>query len=322
MSLRILKEGILSTIQDLGRFGYRRFGINPNGVMDRTAARLINIILGNDEREAVLEMHFPAAELEFEKAAFFAIGGGDFKAELSGKPVENWRVIHAKKGDVLSFYLRISGNRTYLTIAGGFKIQKWLVSASTNLAANIGGYEGRRLHKGDRLHYKVQKSKLSAISNLRVGNSVIPLYSDFPTVRVTAGAEFDELTAVSHEIFLNETFAVSGDSNRMGFRLKGPPLHLLDRQELLLLSSAVGFGTIQLLPDGQLIVLMADHQTSGGYPRIAHIVERDLSLLAQLGQNDKVAFHSISSEGAENLQMEFEKELNFLKTGCKLSSGR
>lgn len=317
MSILLQTNSLLTTIQDLGRTGFRRFGINPNGAMDKTAARIINIILGNAENEAVIELHFPAPEILFEEQAIFALGGAEFGARLNGAPVENWRMFFAKKGDVLKFEKKIFGSRAYLAVKGGFKIEKWLGSAGTNLSANIGGYEGRALKNGDRLFFKQRTNDEEQRTNIKISNRLIPFYSRFPTVRVTAGAEFSFLTALGEQNFLKESFTISVNSDRMGFHLEGEPLYLLERKEML--SSAVNFGTIQLLPDGQMIILMADHQTTGGYPRIARVIERDLPVLAQLGANDKVAFHLVSLEKAEDLYLEFEKNLNLLKIGCKFA---
>jgi antagonist of KipI len=317
MSIKLLKSGILTTVQDLGRNGFRRFGINPNGVMDATAVRLINILLGNAETEAVLETHFPAAEILFEEDAFFALGGADFSAKLNDEAIENWRIYFAEKQSVLRFTEKAFGNRAYFSIKGGFEIEKRLESASTNLKAKIGGLNGRSLQKGDRLFFK-QEAK-GERQKVKISQSLIPFYSRFPTVRVTAGAEFEFLTTFSYEVFLHENYVISQNSDRMGFRLQGKPLRLAESKELL--SSAVNFGTIQLLPDGQMIVLMADHQTSGGYPRIANVISTDLPLLAQLGAGDKVAFHPVSVEEAENLAVELERELNLLKTAINLNVG-
>ena len=311
MSILIEKSGILSTIQDLGRTGFRRFGINPNGAMDKTAVRLINVLIDNNENAAVLEMHFPAPVLRFEKAAIVALGGADFSATLGGEAIENWRPIFVGKNQILKFTNKIFGNRVYLSIKGGFKINEWLGSASTNLVAGIGGFEGRSLRKDDRLFFKskfkIQNSKFP----YKISKDLIPRYSPFPTARVVAGAEFGKLTAAGREKFISRNFTISFNSNRMGFRLNGEKLTLAKKFELV--SSAVAFGTIQLLPDGQMIILMADHQTSGGYPRIAHVVSTDLPVLAQLGATDKVNFQLISLEAAEQLTLEFEKNLNLLR---------
>ena len=313
MSILIEKSGVLSTIQDTGRTGFRRFGINPNGAMDKTAARLINILLGNDDLEADLEMHFPAPVLKFEDSAIIALGGADFGATLDDKPIENWRPVYARKNQTLKFTEKISGNRVYLAAKGGFKINEWLGSASTNLAANIGGFAGRSLAKGDKLDFKQRTTDNEQRTNYKISKHLIPRYSSRPTMRVVAGAEFEKLTASSEQHFFKHNFAVSQDSNRMGFRLTGEPLYLVDKTELV--SSAVDFGTIQLLPGGQMIILMADHQTSGGYPRIAHVVSTDLPPLAQLGATDEVNFQIISTAEAERLTLEVEKDLNLLRIG-------
>jgi antagonist of KipI len=271
-------------------------------------------LLGNAETEAVLEMHFPAPHFRFEESALIALGGADFSATLNEQPIENWRPIFAGKNDCLSFPERKSGARIYLAARGGFRAEKWLASASANLRAGI----GKALLKGDAVFFnskfKIQNSKF----NYKISNSLIPRYSNFPTVRVTAGAEFEALTALGAETFLKNSFAVTPNSDRMGFRLKGEPLYPL--ADVRLVSSAVDFGTIQLLPDGQMIILMADHQTSGGYPRIAHVAEIDLPLVAQLNANDKVYFKLISLPQAEDFILEREKDLNLLKTAVKLNN--
>ena len=318
MSILIKKPGILTTIQDLGRVGFRRLGINPGGVMDITAARLLNILLGNDENEAVIEMHFPAAEIVFEKNAVFAIGGADFSAEHTGEPVANWRPYFAEKASTLRFTKKTSGNRAYLAVSGGFKLEKWLGSSSTNLAAKTGGKDGRPLATGDQIPFLSKIKADPAIKRCHISPNLLPYYRPFPTVRVIVGAEFPLLSGSSKGLFFVQDFVVSPNSNRMGFRLKGEPITLDKPFELL--SSAASFGTIQLLPDGQLIVLMADHQTSGGYPRIGHVITRDLPLIAQLGPGDKVAFHLIDLDEAEVLAAEFERELSFYRIGCKFQA--
>jgi len=280
--------------------------------MDRAAARLINTLLGNDESDAVLEMHFPAAEIEFDSESSIAIGGADLSATLNETPIRNWSSFTANQGDILEFTKPVSGTRVYLAVKNGFAIDEWLGSQSTNLIAGSGGYGGRKLNSGDRLELRSPRT----VKPHAIGPSIVPKYSRFPTVRVVASGEFDLLTAVSEQAFLNEGFTVTKDSNRMGYRLSGPPLHLLHKKEMV--SAAVTFGTIQLLPDGQLIVLMADHQTAGGYPRIANVISADLPLLAQLGTNDGVSFHLVSIEEAERLQAAFERDLCRLRTGIRL----
>ncbi|PYT01143.1 MAG: KipI antagonist [Acidobacteria bacterium] len=312
MSLLIRKPGILSTVQDLGRSGGRSFGINPSGVMDPAAARIVNTLLENDDSTALIETHFPAAEIEFDSPTVFAIGGADFAAELDAKQLANWSTALADKGSVLRFRNKSNGARAYIGVRGGFTLENWLESASTNLTAGLGGFSGRALKTGD----VIECGPTGEYSPHTAGPSIVPLYNRFPALRAIAAPEFELLTATSEQEFRKQGFTLTSECDRMGFRLQGKPLHLLHRREMI--SAGVNFGTIQLLPDGQLIVLMADHQTSGGYPRIANVISVDLPLLAQCGPGDGVSFQIVTTEEAERLAMRFERELNFLRLGCRL----
>lgn len=312
MSLFFSTNSLLTTVQDLGRSGFRAFGINPNGAMDRQAVRLINILLGNDENEAVLEIHFPAPKITFERNAFVALDGADFSAQIENRKIENRRIFPVEKGQTLSFPKKIRGNRLYLSVKGGFEIEDWLNSQSTNLKAKIGGFSGRSLQKGDRINFKFQISDFKFQSLLKISPYFISDYFDRRKIRIVEGAEFGLLTGLSLETFIKNQFTILSNSDRMGYRLQGAPLYLLHEKEMV--SSAVAFGTIQLLPDNQMIVLMADHQTTGGYPRIGNVIQEDLPILAQLGANDQILFEIVSLEEAEKMALEFEKNLNFLKT--------
>ena len=171
MSINIKKAGFLTTVQDLGRNGFRRFGINPNGAMDKTAVRLINILLGNAESEAVLEMHFPAPEILFEAIRSSRSAARISVRDLNNDALENWRVYFAAKDRVLKFTGKNFGNRAYLAIRGGLQIEKWLNSASTNLIANIGGFHGRVLKMGDVIDFK---SEIQT-ANLKNKNTKSPI---------------------------------------------------------------------------------------------------------------------------------------------------
>ncbi len=317
MSLLIKKPGILSTVQDLGRLGWRRFGVNPNGAMDPVAARIANILVGNDDNAAAIEMHFPPPEIEFERDAIISVCGGDFGAAIDGKEITAWRAVAANAGRTLRFTRKTAGERVYLAVGGGLDVTPWLGSSSTTLAAEIGGYQGRPLQAGDRLSVGYQAMRPTEPHLPAVSPSLLPRYSRFPTVRIIPGAELDYLSSASYESLSQQTFTISNRSNRMGFRLTGEPLTLKKQHEFI--SSAVCFGTVQLLPDGQVIILMADQQTAGGYPRIAHIIGYDLPLVGLLGAGDKIAFHLVGVEEAERLAVQFEKELSFLRVACKFA---
>jgi antagonist of KipI len=312
MSLIIRNPGILTTVQDLGRFGSRKFGINPNGPMDPAAVRMINIALRNDENSAVLEMHYPAAEIEFTEDTTICIGGGDFTAQIEETLVDNWAVLTARKSQILKFRDKVSGNRAYLGVQGGLRCNSWLGSASTNLIAHVGGQNGRAIAAND----IIDCNRSAHEDNIKIGRSLIQHYSRFPTLRIIPSLEFDMLTLASTASLQSEMFTLLKESNRMGFRLQGAPLIL--QQPIELVSSAANFGTVQLLPDGQMIVLMADHQTAGGYPRLANIISADLPVAGQLGPGDRISFQLISIAEAETAYAKFERDLHFLKIGCRL----
>jgi antagonist of KipI len=289
-------------------------GINPGGVMDHAAARVANLILGNPESSPVLEMHFPAAEIEFESDTTFALAGADFDAVIGKTTCRNYSVSHAERGSILRFRSRRRGQRAYMAIAGGLVADSWFGSSSTNMAASIGGIDGRALKSGDRL----EQGAPTGASSLPTGKVVGSLQTSRERVRITQGPEFDFLTAASELRLLTEEFSLKNECDRMGYRLSGPGLTLLHDREMV--SSAVTFGTIQLLPDGQLIVLMADHQTTGGYPRVANVISVDLPLLAQRGPGEQVQFDLISIGEAERLAADFGRQLNFLRVGCRLQT--
>lgn len=314
MSVLVERPGLLTTVQDLGRCGYRGLGVNPSGAMDRTAARIANILAGNHEGAALLECHFPAPTLLFESDAVIAIAGADLSGRIGARPLKNWSSSFVTAGERLTFGSKGPGTCGYIAVRGGILADRWLGSRSTNIAAGVGGMSGRALKAGDRL--ELDAGDVGGFRELEVSQRMLPRYSGFPTVRILAGAEFDDLPDQGRTDLLSADLSILPNSDRMGFRLDGPSIERKGNAELL--SAAVTFGTIQLLPDGQLIVLMADHQTSGGYARVAHVIERDLPLLAQLGPGDKVAFHLIGLDEAESLNEDFERELNFFKVGCRL----
>lgn len=317
MGIFVETPGLLTTIQDLGRGGSRSLGLNPSGAMDRNALRLINILLGNDESEAALEFHFPAPTIRFEADAYFVLGGAEFDARLDGDPVPNWFCHRAFSGQMLHFAKPVIGARAYLAVAGGFDIDPVLGSRSTNLAAGFGGFQGRALQPGDRIGIRENVDSRQYPKGF-VSSSLIPRHSRFPTVRFMAGPEFRLITAKSEQELFTRGFVIAADSNRMGFRLKGATIHLLHHYELP--SSPVDLGTVQLLPDGGLIVLMADHQTTGGYPRLGSVIQVDMPLLAQLAAGDGVGFHFVSSNEAEQLLFASEREIDLFRVGRRLAA--
>lgn len=321
MSLTIIKPGILDTLQDLGRTGYSRLGINPGGVMDRYAAQVANMLVGNETREAVMEIHFPGAQILFEQNTLISITGGDFNAMINDEPVPLWHAIVVRKNAVLHFPKQHYGGRCYLAVHGGFCVSKWLNSYSTHLKAGAGGFHGRRLEKGDELPFK--ESSIYFAGLLKPGKELEILkwqvdtgatYQHPNEIYIIKGNEWDQLTEPSKLHMLEDNFTIHPFSDRMGYQLKGADLNREENTELV--SSGVSFGTIQLLPNGQLIVLMADHQTTGGYPRIGHVISAHLPKLAQLRPSDCIHFKMTDISVAENLLIAQQQELNILQRAC------
>jgi antagonist of KipI len=321
MSLKILKAGMLDTVQDLGRFGYQQFGINPTGAIDKYAASIANILVGNDVNDPTIEMRFPSPSIFFDQPALMALAGADFNANINGEPIPINQPILINKNSTLQFQSPGNKSHCYLAIKGGMKIPGWLNSYSTNLKAEAGGFDGRRLLKDDVIEINDEHSysKLSTEGDYKI----LPWKAneDFgvePTeeLMIIKGSELDWLDYASQEKFIKNPFFISHNSDRMGYRLASEPLHSAIKTELV--SSGVSFGTIQLLPDGQLIILMADHQTTGGYPRLGNIISAHLPILAQMKAGDKMHFNFTDHQNAENLLLKQRQHLKQLEIACKL----
>ena len=316
MSLRIIKAGILDTIQDLGGYGQQQLGINPGGAMDKYAMQVINVLVGNHPGEATIEMHFPPSVFMFTQPALIALGGADFFPSINGERVPNLHAIIVGKNDVLQFHKPVNGARAYLAIRGGFAINKWMNSCSTHLKAKVGGYKGRNLGKDDELllnqsfSFPVKQNDFTILPwRADAGGS-----NDQKEIFILPGNEWERLTAESKENFTMTSFIITQQSDRMGYRLNNIPLHSLANEEVV--SSAVSFGTVQLLPDGRLIVLMADHQTTGGYPRVAHVIAAHHSKLAQMKAGNKIHFRFTDQHTAEELFIKQQQYLLQLQNAC------
>ena len=318
MSIRINKSGLLDTLQDGGRYGYQHLGVNPGGAIDAIAMHIANALVGNQPNETVLEMHFPAAEILFEETLLIALAGADFSATINGKELPLLHPVLISKGSLLVFGKRLDGARVYLSVQGGFIADKWLHSTSTNTKVKAGGFEGRALQKNDRLLVN-NPGALSFVFTDHVFE-VFPwkaktaeLYTTH-IIRFIAGAEFGNLQQQSSAAMETQTYTISRDSDRMGYRLQAEPFTTVSNQEMI--STAVTRGTIQLLPNGQLIILMADHQTTGGYPRMGHVITADLPTLAQMQAGETFQLLQISLEQAEALFFEQEMYLQQLQNAC------
>ena len=319
MSIQIMKSGIQDTIQDQGRVGYRHLGINKSGVMDDYAFKVVNMLVGNNLDEAVIEMHFPASTILFEKETLIAISGADFSATINGEEIPLNHPILVCKNSILQFQKKINGTVCYLAVRGGFDISKWLNSKSTNLKVVYGGYHGRSLIKGDVI--KINTTDILCRGVCDKDFIVLPWQTDSfynqnenIEICVLKGPEWENLTEESKKDFIPNSYSILPSSDRMGYRLSGSALNCESEKEII--SSAVCFGSIQLLPDGQLIILMADHQTTGGYPRIAQIVSANLSKIAQKGPLEKIQFTFVDQIVAEEMRIKQDRHLTQLQNAC------
>jgi antagonist of KipI len=307
MEMTVHRAGLQTTLQDLGRPGFRADGVPLSGPMDRFALRLANLLVGNDENTAALEFTLRGPELEFSHDVLVAATGGDFEGVPLCQPVR------VPGGRRVAFGVARHGCRGYLAVAGGFDVPLILGSRSTYLRLGFGGYHGRALRDGDLV--PVRDTTRIVADHWRIDARILPHYSASPTVRVIRGAHASEFGRA----FFDSPYRVTAQSDRMGLRLKGPALARSSSAELQ--SSTVAPCTIQVPPDGQPIVLMADAQTIGGYPQIAHVVDVDLPLVAQLRPGDALSFQEVSLEDAHELALEREHALAMLRHGLAQKLG-
>jgi antagonist of KipI len=279
----------LTTVQDLGRPGYAHLGISASGAADALSLRAGNLLVGNAEGAAALEITLAGGTFEFESAARVALTGADLEA---GIPM--WTTVDVKPGERVRCGHARSGARCYLCIHGGIEIPLVLGSASTHLLTGLGGLEGRALKRGDILQRGERVWRPAA------GVDARPTWSS-PTIRITAPANADALCRAAWE--------VKEDSDRMGLRLRGPTL---DRHAGHMLTEGVPLGAIQVPPDGQPIILFVEHQTTGGYPKIANVISADFHAVGQLRPRDQVRFEQVSIDTALTLLQAQEEWLHSL----------
>ncbi|MFJ8066971.1 biotin-dependent carboxyltransferase family protein [Psychrobacillus sp. NPDC096426] len=320
MSINVLHSGLLTTVQDIGRYGSQKYGVIVSGAMDSYSLRLANILVGNKENEATLEITLYGTTLQFEEDTLIAITGGDFLTTIDGIIAPLWRPVLIKKNSILKFNSAIKGSRAYVAFAGGINTPQIMGSKSTYLRANIGGYEGRALKKGDFLKIgeknKTSEALLQQLDDKNISwsinfNELINFQQDL-IIRVLKGTEFERFDKENQQTFFQQSYTLTVQSDRMGYRLEGPSISLSEKFELL--SEGVTFGTIQIPPNGQPIILMADRQTTGGYPKFGQVITADLPSLAQLQPRATIRFTEVTLKEAETVLVQNEQFINNLKT--------
>jgi antagonist of KipI len=286
MSVIVEKAGMLDSIQDGGRHHWAHLGISTNGPMDWYAHELANALVGNRLDAPVVEMHFPASTLRFTRAAIISITGADWEIFINGRSVVFNRTLIVEPNDRLLFGRKNKGERAYLAIHGKWKIASDLGSASTDLKSKLGGLVGKKLMAGDQVDFEPHNTVVNPGSTNF--NWYAEALSGSDSIGVLPGPEWHWLSKESKSRILSQPFLLKPNSDRMALNWEAPPLQCDNADQMV--SSAVTFGTIQLLPNGNIVTLMADHQTVGGYPRILQVVRADLPKLAQLSPGSKVHF--------------------------------
>lgn len=328
--IRVLKPGLLTTVQDLGRPGYQQYGVVVGGALDAFSARVANLLAGNDDSAAVLEMAQTGPELFFEDDTLIAWCGADFVAQVGGQPLPRERAVRVAAGETINFGLARSGLRAWLAFAGGVDVPLVLGSRSTYRRAGIGGNKGRSLAAGDILKLG-EKSVRSAtlLASLATTRQRASTWSVRPKflgriappgkVRAMRGPEWRWFTPEAQQAFFSTSWRATKDADRMGVRLDGPALALVQPHEMI--SSCVNTGVVQVPAGGQPIVLLPSRQSVGGYPRLAAVAAVDIGHCSQLRPGEHLQFQEITLAAAHELYLARERDLNRARSGLSRMAG-
>ena len=307
-ALKVLAPGGFTTVQDKGRFGYQQMGIPVCGVLDSFAFRVANILVGNNENQAVLEITVMGPSLEITKKMDIALTGAKMGMSLNDKPIEQWKSIRVNPGDILTISQIQSGCRSYLSFSGGLKVPKIMGSYSTYVGGKIGGFMGRSLQKGDIL----QANNAKPLNKPRsFPLESIPQYPSNPIIRAILGPQDDYFDQGIKALFETD-YMVTAKADRMGYRLQGASVPIKNSMPKSIVSEPSMPGSIQIPPDEQPIILLVE-QTVGGYAKIATIISTDLSKVAQTTPGDTIRFEKIDLKTAHNLYMEERKKFLQIK---------
>ncbi len=307
-SIDVINGGILTTIQDSGRYGYQELGIPTSGAMDDYNFRLANILVGNKLDEAVLEMTYFGPTLKFNEDLTLAITGSDMSPKINGQAIPMFETIKVKAGDTLQFGKVNEGIRSYLAFGGSIDVPMVNGSKSTHIKTKMGGIDGRALKAKDTLNIKKSREKTMR----RIPEKYLPKFSHCNILRVVLGPQDDYFTEKGiHDLFRSGGYQVTKDFDRMGIRLKGTEIEHKETADII--SDGTNFGSIQVPANGQPIILVADRQTTGGYTKIGNVITPDLPKLAQMTFLDKVLFQKVTIEEAQKLTLEYKNKFDDIK---------
>ncbi|MCL2077781.1 MAG: biotin-dependent carboxyltransferase family protein [Oscillospiraceae bacterium] len=310
MGIRVLKPGLLTTIQDLGRTGYQSQGFGVSGVMDTRSFRIANLLLDNPENEAVIEFTLSGPVLEFTSETIIAITGGDFQPMVNKKPIKMYTAVYMNKGDILEFAGCKTGCRGYIAFSSYLNVPMIMGSRSTNIKCGIGGFKGRKLQERDSIIFRQKRRYLPYFLSRTLN---LPDFHEIDkreiTLRVVLGPQQHHFSKQGVETFLSGVYTVTSEFDRMGCRLEGPLIESRNSKTGTdIISDGIAFGSVQV-PSGKPIILLADRQTTGGYAKIATVASVDIPKLAQRKPGNTVRFTDVTVEEAAKLIKDEMNEL-------------
>ena len=306
MAMHVIFPGPRTTVQDEGRYGYQNMGFTPGGFMDRDASRMANVLVGNEEGEALLEFCLVGPILCFDEQVNLSVCGGDFSLEVGEKVYPACQAVHVPSGVRVRALTGQAGVYGSLAISGGLAIPKVMGSYSTLLRCQLGGYQGRTLLAGDIIPLRSPEKGREDLSWRRgIGSEKEKKESEGVVIRVIPGPQEERFTQRGMETFYGSRYIITGQSDRMGYRLSGPLVEAKEGYDIL--SDGIAMGSIQISGNGEPIVMMADRQTTGGYAKIANVISADLPLFAQLRPGQGVEFVPVSVQEAQRVLREKEE---------------
>jgi len=290
---KVAKPGLFTTVQDIGRYGYLKYGVPISGAMDTFSFVAANLLVKNPLNSACLETTLIGPELQALKKTQIAVTGGEIPIDINGHKASMWQTIEVQESDVISFGKTESGCRAYMSIKGGINTPQVLRSRSTYVRGGFGGIDGRQLRSGDIIK---GFPTISLERSYAFPEEFIPKYTDFHKICVVLGPQADMFTEKGIETFLTSEYTITSEADRMGYRLEGPNTEYRAKAEVI--SDPLLPGAMQIPPNGKPIVIMRDAQTTGGYPKIAAAITPDISLLGQAKPSDKIKFSKITTHEA------------------------
>jgi len=299
--MTVIKQGFQDLVQDLGRDGYTHIGISPTGAADKVSMKIANLFLGNHINDAVLEITLFGGTYLFDMPTTICLSGSHFPAKIRGDEVPFNKPITIQKGETLSIGGSTSGARCYLAVQDGFNVADLLGSSSTHLMSKSGGFRGRNLQKEDQLAYNKPEKRYFPIDRK------FPIDYNRSIIRATPGLQHSLFDKPTQELFFSKEYTVSHQSNRMGIRIHGPKIQKRTSEDMI--TEGLPLGAVQVTGNGDSIITFVDHQTTGGYPKIANVIAADMHKVGQLRPGDMFTFELMTMDKAETLYLAQEQIL-------------